>query len=335
MSEPAAATLVTGGAGFIGSHICERLLAMGHTVVAVDNLHLGTEANLASFAHHPRFTFINGDVTDRTALATLFAHHPIVRVFHMAANSDIPAGVNDPDVDLGLTFRTTFEVLLACRQHDVKEFVFASSSAVFGELSGRIHELAAPLEPISFYGASKLAAEAFVSVYAHTFGIRSWSFRFPNVIGDRATHGVIFDFLRKLERDPHRLEVLGDGTQTKMYMHVSDLVAGMMYFWQHAHQPLNVLHLGAPELVSVRNIADIVIDESGCSAARIEYTGGDRGWKGDVPRFEYDTSRADAAGWKPRLTGQQAVRQTVKELLASGRFNLPHASVRARVAPDD
>ena len=322
MSEAQAATLVTGGAGFIGSHICERLLGMDHTVVSVDNLHLGTEDNHASYADHPQFTFVNGDITERQTLAQLFGQYSIERVFHMAANSDIPAGVDNPDVDLELTFQTTYEILRASRQYGVKELVFASSSAVFGELSGRIHEHAAPLEPISFYGASKLSAEAFISVYAHTFGIQSWSFRFPNVIGDRATHGVIFDFLRKLERDPSRLEVLGDGTQTKMYMHVSDLVDGMMYFWANAKQPLNVLHLGSPGLVSVRDIAHIVVEESGCSGARIEYTGGDRGWKGDVPRFEYDTSRAEAAGWKPKSSGHDAVRRTVRELLASGRFDL-------------
>lgn len=322
MSEVQAATLVTGGAGFIGSHICERLLSMGHTVVSVDNLHLGSEDNHATFVEHPLFTFVNSDITERQSLGQLFEHHPIERVFHMAANSDIPAGVDNPDVDLELTFQTTYEVLRASRQHGVKELVFASSSAVFGELSGRIHEHTAPLEPISFYGASKLSAEAFISVYAHTFGMRSWSFRFPNVIGDRATHGVIFDFLRKLERDPSRLEVLGDGTQTKMYMHVSDLIDGMMYFWAQAKQPLNVVHLGAPGLVSVRDIAHIVVEESGCTDACIEYTGGDRGWKGDVPRFEYDTSRANAAGFKPKLSGHQAVRRTVGELLASGRFNL-------------
>ena len=325
MTEPSQtksspATLVTGGAGFIGSHICERLLGMGRRVICVDNLHLGSEDNIASFATDERFRFINLDVTDRDALAALFDSETIDTVFHMAANSDIPAGVDNPDVDLELTFQTTYEVLRASRAHGVKQLVFASTSAVFGELAGRIHELAAPQQPISFYGASKLSAEAFVSVYAHTFGIRSWSFRFPNVIGDRATHGVIFDFLRKLERDPSRLEVLGDGTQTKMYMHVSDLVDGMMHFWKNAEEQLNVYHLGAPGLVSVRNIAEIVTEESGCGDASIDYTGGDRGWKGDVPRFEYDTSRADAAGFQPKLTGNQAVRRTVQELLASGRF---------------
>jgi UDP-glucose 4-epimerase len=209
--------LVTGGAGFIGSHLCDRLLALGAQVWCVDNLRLGRRRNIAHLTGSPAFRFVELDVLDRAALEALFREGSFDEVFHLAANSDIAAGTADIRLDLDLNQLTTVAIIEAMRANGVKRLFFASTSAIFGETDAVLHEDFAPLEPISFYGASKLAAEAYVSVFAHTFGGRAVVLRFPNVVGERATHGVIYDFLRKLEADRSRLEVLGDGNQSKPY----------------------------------------------------------------------------------------------------------------------
>jgi UDP-glucose 4-epimerase len=310
--------LVTGGAGFIGSHLCDRLLEQGNKVWCVDNLRLGRRRNIAHLEPLPDFRFLKLDLLDQPAVAALFADAQFEAVFHMAANSDIAAGSTDFRVDLELNQLTTVAVLEAMHAHDIERVFFASTSAVFGEADAVLHEDFAPLRPISFYGASKLAAEAYISVFAQTFGGRAIVLRFPNVVGERATHGVIFDFLRKLKADPRKLEVLGDGNQSKPYLYVADLIDAMLAAWDKADARFAVYHAAGVGSTSVREIAEIVVAAAGQEDTQIVYTGGDRGWPGDVPHFRYDISRLQALGWAPRRHSTDAVRHAVERILSNG-----------------
>jgi UDP-glucose 4-epimerase len=310
--------LVTGGAGFIGSHLCDRLLERNASVWCVDNLHLGQHRNIAHLKANHCFHFIELDVLDRPVLDTLFADADFDAVFHLAANSDIAAGSADPDLDLRLNHLTTTTVLETMREHGVRRLFFASSSAIFGETTKILNEDFGPLHPISFYGASKLAAEAYVSAYAHLFDVAAVVLRFPNVVGERATHGVIYDFLHKLENSPLELEVLGDGNQTKPYLYVADLVEAILLAFDKSSAPLAVYHAAGIGSTSVREIAEIVVTAAGRPSTRIRYTGGDRGWPGDVPKFGYDISRLEALGWQPRRHSTDAVRFSVERILANG-----------------
>jgi len=224
--------LVTGGAGFIGSHLVDRLLAEGANVVAIDNFELGRPENVAHLAGNPGFRFEELDVLDRPGLDKLFQRHQFSAVFHMAANSDIGRGSADTERDLQLTFRSTFEVLDTMRRHQVRQIVFASSSAIYGEREEQLTEDAGPWQPVSLYGAGKLAAEAYVSAFVHSFDLQAWICRFPNVVGERATHGVVYDFMQRLRKDPTRLRILGNGEQEKPYLYVRDLVDAMLFIWK-------------------------------------------------------------------------------------------------------
>jgi UDP-glucose 4-epimerase len=311
-------TLVTGGAGFIGSHLCDRLVGRGDEVWCVDNLHLGRRRNIAHLERSNAFHFLEQDVLARDRLDALFAEARFDAVFHLAANSDISAGTTDTELDFRLNELTTTAVLDAMRRHGVRRLFFASTSAVFGEANAVLHEDFGPLAPISFYGASKLAAEAYISTYAHLFGVAAVVLRFPNVVGERATHGVIFDFLRKLERNPRELEVLGDGNQTKPYLYVADLVDAILLACEKSSGALAVYHAAGIGETSVREIAAIVLAATGRADAKIRYTGGDRGWPGDVPKFRYDISRLQALGWTPQRHSTDAVRHAVERIKANG-----------------
>lgn len=307
--------LVTGGAGFIGCHMCERLAARGDRVVVADNLLLGRREHLAMLEGGD-FRFAELDVADGAALDTLFAEERFDAVVHMAANSDIATSHANPRVDLVNTFQTTFAVLDAMRRHGVKQIVFASTSAIYGEAKGAIPEDHGPLVPISHYGAAKLASEGFIASFAENYGMQAWIARFPNVVGDRSTHGAIHDFARKLAATPGRLEVLGDGTQIKPYIHADDLVDAILLAWERMDARVNIFNVGGLTRLSVRRMAEIVVEESGGNA-RIDYTGGDRGWIGDVPSVEYDTALIRSLGWTPRLDSEGAVR-------AAARWALDH-----------
>jgi UDP-glucose 4-epimerase len=310
--------LVTGGAGFIGSHLCDRLLERNEELWCVDNLRLGRRRNIAHLEPSPNFHFIELELLDQSALKALFADVGFDAVFHMAANSDIAAGTTNFHLDLQLNQLTTVNILEMMKLHAIKRLFFASTSAIFGETDAILHEDFAPLEPISFYGASKLAAEAYISVFSHTFGGRAVVLRFPNVVGERATHGVIYDFLRKLDADRGELKVLGDGTQSKPYLYVGDLIDAMLIAWDKADTPFAVYHAAGIGQTSVREIAEIVVSAAGRADTRIIFGGDDRGWPGDVPRFRYDTSRLQALGWQPIRHSTDAVRYAVKRILTNG-----------------
>ena len=312
-------SFVTGAAGFIGSHLVDQLLARGQRVLGADNFVLGRRENLAPALAHPRFTFRELDVNDVAATVAFLreqsAAGPIDTVWHMAANSDIPAGVKDPDVDLRLTFLTTFNVLKAMHALGIPRLAFASSSAIYGPHDGDLREDTGPLFPISNYGAMKLASEGAITAALERYLQQVWLFRFPNVIGGRATHGVIFDFLHKLRANPAELEVLGDGTQEKPYLHVTELVEAMLYIHEHGVAKLNCFNIApAPGAATVRYIAEAVV-RLAAPGARIRYTGGSRGWVGDVPKFSYSTAKLQALGWSPTLSSLQAVERTIGENL--------------------
>ncbi|HEY1489713.1 MAG TPA: NAD-dependent epimerase/dehydratase family protein [Verrucomicrobiae bacterium] len=312
--------LVTGAAGFIGSHLVDALLARGATVTGIDNLKLGKRENLAPALQNPRFTFFEADLNDLTACGRIISDHsnvaPFDTAWHMAANSDIRAGVADPDVDFRDTFLTTYNLLKLMREHKIPRLAFASTSAIYGDLKQKLTEDIGPLFPISNYGAMKLAGEAAISAAAESFLERVWIFRFPNVVGSRATHGAIYDFCHKLKTNPAGLEVLGDGTQEKPYFHVADLIDAMLFITNNAKDKLNFFNIGTSDSVTtVRYLAETTIRVA-APKAKIRYTGGNRGWVGDVPKVDYSVEKLKKLGWSPRLTSNEAVDRAVAEIVA-------------------
>lgn len=306
--------LITGGAGFIGSHLCDALLAKGHKLTAIDNLVLGRKENIFHLLGGNDFEFIEEDLLHEKAMRDIFKNGKFDMVYHLAANSDIQKGGKDPMVDYNLTFNTTFHVLQYMKEFGVKKFFFASTSAIYGETYDVLDEDYGPLRPVSNYGAGKLASEAFISAFSLTYQIQTWITRFPNVVGERFTHGVIYDFIHKLQKNPAELVVLGNGEQCKPYVYVKDLVAGILHVVEHATDPYNVYMLGSDTRTKVKEIAAIVIEEMGLEA-KIKYTGGDRGWAGDVPEFRYDLSKVNRLGWKAAYTSNESVRLAIQKAL--------------------
>lgn len=320
--------LITGAAGFVGSHLADRLLSAGNTVIGVDNCSRGTRQNLVAALKNPQFNFFEADVSDLAALRKIVAAFPITTVWHLVANSDIGAGVADANVDLRDTFLTTFNLLLAMRETGVERLAFSSTSAVYGVHDTVLEETTGPLFPISNYGAMKLASEALISAAVESFLKRAWIFRFPNVIGPRATHGIIFDLLTKLSGDPADLEVLGDGTQQKPYLHVFELLDAMLLICERSADPLNWYNIGPPdEGVTVRQIAEAVQREA-APHKPIRFTGGSKGWIGDVPRFRYSIEKLRKLGWWPKLTSAEAVQRAVSEI--HSEFTRRHTASRCK-----
>jgi UDP-glucose 4-epimerase len=306
---------VTGGAGFIGSNLVERLLADGYEVTAHDNLSLGRREFLSGCDGRPGFRFLEADLLDTDSLWAHLPGHDAV--FHLAANSDIEAGGRATDTDLRQGTLVTYHVLEGMRRAGIKQLVFASSSAVYGEAAlSPTPEEYGPLFPISLYGASKLACEGLISAFEHASGIRAWIFRFANIVGDHGTHGAVVDFIRKLRGDPRRLAILGDGNQAKPYLYVKECVDGMIYGWSRATAGLNCFNLACAGATSARRIAEIVCEEMRLQGVAFEYSGGSRGWVGDVPQVRLDPARLAALGWTARLDSDGAVRQAVRVLLA-------------------
>lgn len=315
--------LVAGGAGFIGSHLCDSLLAEDNSVICVDKLIMGKK-NIEHLMNNPRFTFYDYDIVELSSEDSLFTENKIDCVYHLAANSDIQKGGKEPSIDYNDTLLTTRTLLELCRIHNIRNFFFASTSAVYGEKGDEIlNELTGDLRPVSYYGGAKLASEALISSYTAMNELNTVIFRFPNVIGPRLTHGVIYDFIRKLQADNTKLEILGNGKQCKPYIYVLDLVEAIIQLTQsffkdecvdEAHEEIYNLSVNS-EGTTVSCIAEIVCEEMGLSNVVFNYTGGDRGWKGDVPKFSYDISKVLSTGWVPKHTSDEAVRQSVKDAL--------------------
>lgn len=307
--------LVAGGAGFIGSHLIDALIAEGHDVVCVDNYFIGTHENVMHLAGDPRFKMYEEDLSNFEAVNKIFKAEGVDYVFHLAANSDIQASANNPVIEYRNTYSTTFSLLEAMRLNGVKKLFFASTSAVYGEQMGfEVSEEAVALKPISYYGGCKLGSEAIISSYAYMNDMSVLLFRFPNVIGPRLTHGVIFDFVKRLREDPSHLRILGDGTQSKPYIYVQDLIDAIMRFI-NVEKGVSLYNVGVEGQSSVTHIAEIVCEKMGLGDIPFEYTGGRGGWKGDVPVFAYNLDKIHATGWVASLNSDEAVEKTVEMIL--------------------
>lgn len=311
--------VVTGGAGFIAHGIIQRLLELGKTILAIDNLAGGSLENIAPMRAKRNFAFAQADLADleayRQTLAANVELGPVTDVWHMAANSDIPAGLRDNNIDLRDTFITTFNTLQIMEEQGARRLIFASSSAIYGDLQDKIlSEDSGPLLPISNYGAMKLASEAVITAAAEKFLERALLFRFPNVVGVPATHGVILDFVRRLRINGTRLEVLGDGTQRKPYLHVSDLVDAIFAIEARSLSKVDVFNIGPEDSgVTVRQIAEETIAVV-APGAELRFGVGDKGWVGDVPRFRYSIEKLRSLGWKPKLSSLDAARCAIREI---------------------
>ncbi len=329
-------SLVTGAAGFLGSHLVDALVARGETVLALDILPAHQHLGPALASNRVRFLALDLANDQSDTLERFLAANPgkIDAIWHLAANSNIRAGMADPSVDLRDTFLTTLQALAIARKHGVPEFYFTSSSAVYGERHGRIEEDAGPFAPISNYGAMKLASEAALSAASASFLTRGTVFRLPNVVGCRLTHGVLYDFLAKLEADPENLEVLGDGSQRKPYLHIGEVLEAILYVRDHADRSqagsatasrVNTFNLGpSDEGIPLRTLVNCLLGALGSNAA-VHYQGGDRGWPGDIPRYSYSTARVNRLGWHARMSSLEAVQLACAELAraqAAGRTRL-------------
>jgi UDP-glucose 4-epimerase len=305
--------LVTGGAGFIGSHLCEYLVNNNHEVTIIDNLILGEERFIEGL-YSKGLTFYNEDLNNTPKIKEIFSRHQFEAVFHLAANSDIGQSFQNPDIDFDNTSKTTYSILKHMKEHGVKQIIFASTSAIYGETSENITEFLGPLMPVSHYGAAKLASEAWICSFAANYGIKAWIPRFPNVVGENATHGVVLAFVQKLLRNPERLEILGDGMQIKPYIYVKELVLAIAYIWEHSSDQINIFNIGTDSRTQVNEIAKIVAEEMNITP-EFSYTGGDRGWVGDVPEFKYDLTKIKNLGWQAKLTSDEAVRTAAKKII--------------------
>jgi UDP-glucose 4-epimerase len=307
--------LVTGGAGFIGSHLVDALVDEGKKVRVIDNFSSGREEFLAHHEGGGAVEVCRGDLLDRESV--IAAMEGIETVHHLAANPDIRLGTEVTDTDLKQGTVATYNVLEAMRTSGVGRISFASSSAVYGEAGVMpTPEDYGPVMPISLYGASKLASEALITAWAGTFGAQGFIHRFANIVGPRGTHGVIFDFIHKLKRDPSRLEVLGDGNQEKSYMSAHDCVQSMIHVISLGDEGTVLNNLGTGDTCSVSRIAEIVIEESGLEGVSIDYTGGKRGWAGDVPKTYLDVTKLLGSGFEPTAMSEQAVRDTARVLIS-------------------
>jgi len=315
--------LVTGGAGFLGSHLMDRLMQMGMFVRVVDNLSSGRLENVKGWLSDSRFEFVHGDLKDLGVAEE--AVNGVEVVFHLAANPEVRVAEVDPSIHFRENLLTTFNILEAMRKSEnARLIVFFSSSTVYGEPAEiPTPEDYGPLLPISVYGASKLGCESLISAYCHTSGVRGLILRLANVVGGRSTHGVIVDFIRKLQENPRELEILGDGSQSKSYLHIKDCVDAVLHalrYFLDEKKALEVYNVGSLDKVDVKRIAEIVCDEMRLRDLEFKFTGGvdgGRGWMGDVKTMLLSTDKLLNLGWRPKFNSEEAVRLGCRELLQS------------------
>jgi UDP-glucose 4-epimerase len=309
-------SFVAGGAGFIGSHLTRELLRRaGDEVVVYDNLVSGSVSYLGELLDDPRLRLVHADLreSEKVVEAMRGADH----VYLLAANPDIAAAVTDPAIDFWQGTYLAHNVVEAARLNGVRRITYASGSGVYGDLGAReVDEEFGPLIPVSTYGASKLGCEALLAAYAHMFGIHAVVFRFANVVGARQTHGVTYDFVRRLLDNPTELCILGDGSQSKSYIHVSDAVSAMLTLTDLEWQGFEVFNAGTGDYVTVTLIADLVVERMGLTDVRYEYTGGSRGWRGDVPVVRFRSDKLAARGWRCRHNSIEALRDSIDANIA-------------------
>ena len=307
---------VTGGAGFIGSHLVDKLMSRGDSVTVYDNLSSGNKQFLESHINNKNFRLIEADLLDIDNIKKEIKNHDTV--FHIAANPFVRLGEKQTRLDLDQGAVATYNLLESMRANDVKKIVFSSSSVVYAETPPiAIPETYGPTLPISLYGAGKLAAEGLISAFCGTFGFQAWIYRFANVVGIRGTHGVIVDFIDKLKKNPKELEILGDGKQQKPYLHAIEVCDGIIHGLEQSNEQVNLFNLGVDSNTTVTRIAEMVVEEMGLADVDFKYTGGKRGWAGDVPRFQLDATKINKLGWKAKNTSDEAVRKAIREILDS------------------
>jgi len=306
--------VVTGGAGFIGSHLVDTLVAQGNEVLVIDSLFSGSTETISRHLDSCKVRFVEKDLLEDGWQDSIVGAD---RLFHLAADPDVRQSAVNPDPTMENNIIATYRVLEAMRKHHVPEMVFTSTSTVYGEaIVIPTPESYTPLEPISVYGASKLACEALISAYCHSFEMKGYIFRFANIIGSRSGHGVLTDFIRKLKENPAELEILGDGKQTKSYLEVHECVAAMLFAVGHSRETVNTFNIGSEDWIDVRSIAEIVAEEMHLPGTKFRCTGGERGWVGDVPKMQLALGKIKALRWKPQLGSRESVRIAVKAMLA-------------------
>jgi UDP-glucose 4-epimerase len=316
-ADPTGRVLVTGAAGFVGSHLCRRLLSDGAQVRALDNLSTGAKANIEDIMDSERFEFTLGDVLEQKQVENLV--DGCTAVFHLAANPEVRAALSDGEIDFQQNLRSTHVLLEALRAKSWRgTLIFTSTSTVYGDAAQLpTPENYGPLMPISMYGATKLGCEALITAYSHLLGLKALIFRFANVVGPRGGHGVIHDFLTKLSQNPTRLEVLGDGTQTKSYIYVDDCVDAFIRATRQGNENPGIYNVGTDDQTDVKTIASIVIQEMGLRDVQISFKPGPegRGWPGDVKQMLLDISKLRTLGWSPRFRSTDAVRKATEQLV--------------------
>ena len=311
--------LVTGGAGFIGSHLVDALMVLDFDVCVLDNLSAGRLSNLEQWENNPNFCFLNFDLTN--PLLPLDGRE-FDFIYHLAANPEVRVSSTNPETHYNQNVVATYNLLEYIRKsHTTPQLIFTSTSAVYGEPTViPTPEDYAPLKPISIYAATKLACEALISAYAYNYGFKATLYRLANIIGPRSSHGVIYDFVQKLRANPRRLEILGDGTQTKSYLHVKDCIYALIQGSTVSSEQVEIFNVGSEDKINVRNIAESVISAMKIEHVDLVLTGGvdgGRGWVGDVKIMLLDSQKIMAMGWKPTLNSQKAVQQTA-DFLAHG-----------------
>ena len=311
-------TLITGGAGCIGSDLAEALLARGDQVTVIDNLSSGKLEHIAKMRGCSKFTFIEGDLEDQGLIVS--AMNGVERVYHLAANPDVKFSDGEAtDKDLRQNVGCTYNVIEAMRLAQVRQIAFASTSAVYGLSAVQpIPESAFFPAPISLYGATKLSCESLISAFQNLFKWRVWIFRFANIVGPKVRkrgRTVIGDFIARLRENPRKLTILGDGNQAKSYLLSEECVSAMLFLTEHAHDPMNVYNIGCCDSLQVRRIADMVVEALGLNGVEYEFTGGDGGWPGDVPRYTLDPSKLNRLGWIARRSSEESVRIAIESTI--------------------
>jgi UDP-glucose 4-epimerase len=310
---------LTGGAGFIGSHIVDQLLQQGYGVTAYDNLSNGHREFIVGHLSNSNFRFVEADCLDLDRVRHEMEGHDLV--WHMAANTDIIGSHDQPDRDVKDCVLATFNVLEAMRRRGIQPILFASSGAVYGQLclEEAVDETAGPLAPMSTYAAGKIGSEAFISCYCHLYGLRGWMFRFGNVLGSRVTHGVVFDFIRKLRENPYELLILGDGLQEKNYFLTEECIGGMAWAFRSIpltdEKPCDIFNLGTTTVTRVTEIARIVIEEMGLVDVEVKIQGTKVAWLGDQPKVHLKVDKINRLGWNCKHNSDEAVRIAVRRVL--------------------
>ena len=308
---------ITGGAGFIGSHLTNYLLSRGAIVTVYDDFSNGQIWHFGNNAINPNLKIIKADVRNEEVLNSSICGHDVV--FHLASNADIARAVTDPDIDFSNGTLLTRCVLEAMRKNGVRQIVFTSGSGVYGEVpSTPVKEDFSPMIPVSTYGAQKLASEVLISAYSFMFDMRGMVFRFANVVGPQQTHGVAYDFLRKLTKTPNNLKIMGDGTQSKPYIHVSDVIEAFMTIVDDGNKNklgYDYFNVASTDYLTVNEIADLVCQKMDLQNVKYEYSGGSRGWKADVPFYRLDTTKIRKKGWSNKFGSREAVLHAVSSMI--------------------